>query len=95
MPVLFCECLLTSVCVELCVSLSRPPCCLYYLCLPTEDSSDEENTPVLNRFTRKFAFQLDTVMLMGCFKLMFFVCLFVCLFFRDLYKCSLFEIFIS
>lgn len=65
--VLFCKCLLTSVCVELCVSLSMPPCCLYHLCLPTEDSSDEENTPVLNRFTRK-------LMLMGFFNV-FFLCL--------------------
>lgn len=44
--------------VSSCVSLSTLPCCLYLLCLPTEDSSDEENSPVLNRFTRKFASQL-------------------------------------
>lgn len=74
--VLFCKCLLPSVCVELCVSLSMPPCCLYHLCLPTEESSDEENTPVLNRFTRKFAFQLNTLMLMGCLKLLFFLVFF-------------------
>lgn len=44
--------------VSSCVSLSTLPCCLYLLCLPTEDSSDEENSAVLNRFTRKFAPQL-------------------------------------
>lgn len=44
-----------------------PPSCLYHLCLPTEDSSDEENTPVLNRFTRKFAIRINTLMLIECF----------------------------
>lgn len=71
--------------VSSCVSLSTPPCCLYLLCLPTEDSSDEENSPVLNRFTRKFAPQLTNnfhgngIFFMAAFCQ--YIGLFVCLFF--------------
>lgn len=76
-------CVCSWVCVELCVSLSMLPCCLYHLCLPTEDSSDEENTPGLNRFTRKFASQLPTLMLIGCFQLLFiklYICIYIYLY---------------
>lgn len=56
-------CHFASVCLHhwVCVSsLFMLPRCLLHLCPPTDDSSDEEVTPVLNRFTRKLAFQLGT-----------------------------------
>lgn len=71
-------CYFASVClhqyVSSCVSLPMLPCCLYHLCLPAEDSSDEENTPVLNRFTRKFNNNVDAD---GMFQMAVFVFVFV------------------
>lgn len=44
-------------CAELSVSLSMLPAVCHIAVCPPEERSDEESSPVLNRFTRKFAFQ--------------------------------------